>query len=208
MNKIITFLQKYTLLLLFIGGVIVVFTIQNNTIKKLEQSTTTAITNNKALFNENNALKDGIIMFKFTIDQLEYFNDSINHKLDSVTKDNKIKDKNLKQLQYQKTSTSKTDTVIVKDTIFRKDLKIDTTLIHPGYTLKLKLEYPNKIITTPTFINEQYTIIHLEKQTINPPKKLFLLRWFQKKHTVVTVDVYNTNEYVDIKEKRFIEIIK
>ena len=81
-------------------------------------------------------------------------------------------------------------------------------LVNPGYTLNLKLEYPNKITTTPTFINEQYILFSYKKETVNPPKKFFLLRWFQKKHTVVIVNIINTNKYSNIESRRFVEIIK
>ena len=181
---------------------------QYNTINKLNKKYDKAIINTKALMHENINEKNKSKIYEFTIDQLKYFNDSINLKIDSVIKDNKIKSKKIEQLQYQKTITSTKDTIVTKDTIFIKDLKIDTTLIKKGYILDLKLEYPNKIMVHPTFENEQYVIFTINKETIDPPKKLFLLRLFQKKHTVINVDIYNTNVYVDVKEKRFIKTIK
>lgn len=181
---------------------------QYNTINKLNKKYDKAIINTKALMHENINEKNKSKIYEFTIDQLKYFNDSINLKIDSVIKDNKIKSKKIEQLQYQKTITSTKDTIVTKDTIFIKDLKIDTTLIKKGYILDLKLEYPNKIMVHPTFENEQYVIFTINKETIDPPKKFFLLRLFQKKHTVINVDIYNTNEYVDVKEKRFIKTIK
>lgn len=179
-----------------------------NTINKLNKKYDRAMINTKTLMSENINEKNKSKIYEFTIDQLKYFNDSINLKIDSIIKDNKIKTKKIEQLQYQKTITSTKDTIVTKDTIFIKDLKIDTTLIKKGYILDLKLEYPNKIMVHPTFENEQYVIFTINKETIDPPKKFFLLRLFQKKHTVINVDIYNTNEYVDVKEKRFIKTIK
>lgn len=46
------------------------------------------------------------------------------------------------------------------------------------------------------------------KQTIDPPKKFFIARWFQRKHTVVEVDVVQENPYCENKEERFIKVIK
>lgn len=206
LNKIKQY-KNIAILLLFGILVFVIFT-QNNNIKSLQNDLSISTINNKAMFTENSSLKQKASQLQLTTEQFKYFNDSINKKLDSVIKDNKIKLKTIKQLQYINSTTSKTDTIIFRDTLFRKDLKIDTLLVHPGYTLNLKLEYPNKIVTTPSFTNEQYIIFSNKRETINPPKKFFLARWFQKKHTVVTIDVINTNKYSDVKEKRFIEIIK
>lgn len=181
---------------------------QYNTINKLNTKYDKAMINTKTLMYENINEKNKSKVYEFTIEQLKYFNDSINLKIDSVIKDNNIKTKKIQQLQYQKTIISTKDTILTKDTIFIKSLKIDTTLIKKGYILDLKLEYPNKIMVHPTFENEQYVIFTINKETIDPPKKFFLLRLFQKKHTVINVDIYNTNEYVDVKEKRFIKTIK
>lgn len=201
-------LYKNIISITLLGVVIGILIYQNNQIKGYKEQISISTSNTKSLFIENKDLKNKTQQLQLTTQQFKYFNDSINKKLDSVIKDNKIKLKTIKQLQYINSTTSKTDTIIFRDTLFRKDLKIDTLLVHPGYTLNLKLEYPNKIVTTPQFTNEQYIIFSNKRETINPPKKFFLARWFQKKHTVVTIDVINTNKYSDVKEKRFIEIIK
>ena len=205
-----TYLKQYknilsvVVLLLLIGTLIY----QNNALKNTRADYSVLANNNKALQLENTELQDGVLVYQFRIDQMEYFNDSINQKLDSVIKVNGLQKNKIKQLQYLQTQTSKTDTILLKDTVFREGVNIDTTLVQPGYSLNLKLTYPNKIQTTPIFYNDMYTVFSYQKQTIEPPKKFFLLRWFQRKHTVVTVDVYNTNPYVSIKNKRFIEIMK
>lgn len=197
----------FIIICLILSFLFIIF-FQYNTINKLNKKYDRAMINTKTLMSENINEKNKSKIYEFTIDQLKYFNDSINLKIDSIIKDNKIKTKKIEQLQYQKTITSTKDTIITKDTIFVKSLRIDTTLIKKGYILDLKLEYPNKIMVHPTFENEQYVIFTINKETIDPPKKFFLLRLFQKKHTVINVDIYNTNEYVDVKEKRFIKTIK
>lgn len=199
-------LKHWKIILVIILSLLFIWQYNNNI--QFQTKINEVTSNNKAFIIENKNLKNQANLFTFKYDQLKYFNDSINQKLDSVVKDNKIKTKNLKQLQYIKTKTYKTDTIVFKDTLFIKDLKLDTLLVNPGYTLNLKLEYPNKITTTPTFINEQYILFSYKKETVNPPKKFFLLRWFQKKHTVVIVNIINTNKYSNIESRRFIEIIK
>ena len=47
-----------------------------------------------------------------------------------------------------------------------------------------------------------------KKETVNPPKKCFILRGFQKKHKVVEVVVVEKNTYIKNKQQRFIEIVK
>lgn len=44
--------------------------------------------------------------------------------------------------------------------------------------------------------------------TIDPPKKFFLCRWFQKKHTVVEVNVIQDNPYCTNRNEKFVKIIK
>ena len=96
----------------------------------------------------------------------------------------------------------------MKDTIFVKSLKLDTIVGDRWYTMKLGLEYPNKIIVNPSFISEKYIITNSKKETIEPPKKYWIQRIFQKKHTVLTIDIVDKNPYMTTKKQRFIEIIK
>ena len=51
-------------------------------------------------------------------------------------------------------------------------------------------------------------MVDYKKETINPPKKCWLLRLFQKKHTILEVNVIEKNPYSENKQQRFIEIIE
>ena len=115
----------------------------------------------------------------------------------------------MKSLQYISSRSDKVDTIIFRDTIFKeKDFKIDTVVSDKWYKLNLNLEYPNKIIANPSFSSEKYIIISTKKESIDPPKKCWLLRLFQKKHTVVEVNVIEESPYIKNKQQRFIEIVK
>lgn len=174
---------------------------------KTELSISTA--NEKAFIAENNGLKNDNIAFKFTIEQLNYFNDSLNRKMNEIRKELKIKDKDLKQMQYLLSKASKTDTVVFRDTIFRDvNFQLDTLLGDEWYNIRLGLLYPNLISTTPTFKSETYIVTSSKKETVNPPKKCAIARWFQKKHRVVVVEVIEKNPYIENKQQRFIEIIE
>lgn len=180
---------------------------RSNTSLKEELSISKA--NEKAFIVENNGLKDQNRAFQFTVEQLEYFNDSLITKMNEVRKELRIKDKDLKQMQYLLSEAQKKDTIVFRDTIFRDPLvRVDTLLGDKWYQLKLGLRYPSTIITEPKFVSEKYIIVDYRKETIDPPKKCFIARWFQKKHKVVEVEVVEKNPYIENKQQRFIEIVK
>lgn len=180
-----------------------------STNKKLESDISVAIANQKAFISENSSLKEKNGVFKFTVEQLNYYNDSILQKINRVRKELKIKDKNLKAAQYILSEATKADTIEFRDTIFREPtLHIDTLLGDKWCQIGLELKYPSTIVTTPKFTSEKYIIVDYKKETINPPKKCWLLRLFQKKHKVVRVEVVEKNPYIENKQHRFIEIIK
>lgn len=177
--------------------------------QKLKGEISISMSNQKAFIAENSSLKEENRVFKFTIEQLNHYNDSILQKMNEVRKELKIKDRDLKQMQYLLLEAQKKDTIVFRDTLFREPtLKIDTLLGDRWYQMKLGLRYPSTIITEPKFVSEKYVIIDYKKETINPPKKCAIARWFQKKHKVVKVEVVEKNPYIENKQQRFIEIVK
>lgn len=204
-------LSKYIkILVLVIVGILSISTYilyQNN--KSLESQLDISKSNEKAFAIENSGLKDQNRAFQFTVEQLEYFNDSLITKMNEVRKELRIKDKDLKQMQYLLSEAQKKDTIVFRDTIFRDPLvRVDTLLGDKWYQLKLGLRYPSTIITEPKFVSEKYIIVDYRKETVDPPKKCFIARWFQKKHKVVEVEVVEKNPYIENKQQRFIEIVK
>lgn len=202
--KYIKIIKSILIVSLFIGSYILYNNNQN-----LKEELSISLSNEKAFISENSSLKNENRAFKFTVEQLEYYNDSILKKMNEVRKELNVKDKDLGAMQYILSEASKTDTVEFRDTIFSiPTLHIDTMLGDKWYQINLELRYPNKIITTPKFISEKFVIINYKKETINPPKKCWLLRLFQKKHKVIRVEVVEKNPYIENKQHRFIEIIK
>ena len=53
-----------------------------------------SVSNEKAFIAENSSLRDENMVFKFTVEQLNYYNDSILKKMNEVRKELKIKDFN------------------------------------------------------------------------------------------------------------------
>ena len=172
--------------------------------QKLKEETATLISNQKAFIAENSSLKNENRVFKFTVEQLNYYNDSILQKMNDVRKE-----KNLKQLQYLLSVSTKKDTVLFTDTIFRdKSLALDTIIGDKWYNIRLGLKYPFYIYTEPTFTSEKYIIVNKKKETVNPPKKFFLFRWFQRKHWVMEVHIKEKNPYIKEINNKFVEIIE
>jgi hypothetical protein len=149
------------------------------------------------------------IALQLTVDQLGYFKDSVLQELDNTRKELKIKDKNLKALQAVKSGFTKRDTITMRDTLFKEPtLVIDTLIGDKWYNVRLGLKYPSMIAIQPYFKSEKHIVVSSKKETVNPPKKFFLFRWFQRKHYVVKVNVKEKNPYVEDESSEYIEIIK
>ena len=177
--------------------------------QSLKEELSISVSNEKAFIAKNSSLKDENRVFKFTVEQLNYYNDSILQKMNEVRKELKIKDKDLKQMQYLLSEATKKDTIVFRDTLFREPtLDIDTLVGDKWYNIELELKYPNLITTHPTFVSEKYIIVNKKKETINPPKKFFLFRWFQRKHWVMEVHIKEKNPYIKEINNKFVEIIE
>ena len=182
--------------------------IMNNRINILNYEISNAITNIKAYELENSALRDDTIEFKYTIEQLNYSKDSLNQRINKLRKDLKIKDKDIQKLQYMLSENQKKDSIVfVHDTLFRENIKVDTTLNDNWSKLHLQLEYPNTVLAEYSFKNESLVTTYIKRETVNPPHKCAFIRWFQKKHKVIHVEINEQNPYCEIKEQRFINII-
>lgn len=190
-------------------GMISVISLQSSRIDGLKEDLSISIANEKALFADNDSLSNRGRVLQLTVEQLNYINDSIIIKMNEVRKELKIKNKNIKELEYQLSEAKKTDTLIFRDTLFRNpEVKIDTTLRDKWYSLNLKLEYPSTVIASPKFISERYVVQSLRKETIKPPKKCWLGRLFQKKHKVIETVVIEKSPYIINKQEKYIKIIE
>jgi hypothetical protein len=200
-------MKKYIIILILIlVGAVAYLSYQN---KQLTTKYETSIENIKAYNAQLSGLKDNNRVFKLTIDQLNYSNDSIINRMKEVQKELGIKDKRLQQLQYEASHAQRTDTITLKDTLFRDpQLRLDTIVGDKWFKTNLHLEFPSTIALKPEIELERYAFINGKRETVNPPKKFFLFRWFQKKHTVVEVNVREMNPYVKNKTQRFIQIIE
>ena len=156
----------------------------------------------------NSDLQETSKLYRMSIDDLRASKDRLDRKILEIVDSLKIKDKRIESLQYQSSTASRVDTLVFMDTVFVENLKIDTLVGDEWYTLKLHMQYPSEVIVSPTFNSEQYVVINTKREYNKKPSKIFFIRWFQKKHNVTEVRVVEKNPYINIKEKRYIEVEK
>ena len=118
-----------SVLVALIIGLGIAFDVQRRTINNLNTELSYAMINNKAYEAERDSLRERTIQFEYTIDQLNYSKDTLTQKLNDARKSLKIKDKNIKELQYIASQNKKVDSVFFRDTIFKEpDFQLDTLL--------------------------------------------------------------------------------
>ncbi len=205
-------MRKY----IYIGAVVVIIllgltlalVVDSN--RSLEKKWKEATENVKAYSDQYSASENSNRAFKLTVDQLENTNDSIFKELDAARKELKVKDSKLQSLQYVSSSFVKSDTIRIEgDTIFRdREVDIDTTLSDEWYSVRVGLSFPSTVAVKPEFKSVKSIVVSTKRETVNPPKKFFLLRWFQKKQTVLNIDVVEKNPYVKDENNRYVEIVR
>lgn len=177
-------------------------------VNKLKTSLDYAENNVKAYASLNDSLEQNNRVFQLNIADLNRLNDSLFVEMKKVSNQLKIREDRIKQLQYMKENYTKTDTVIIKDTIFKDpSIKIDTTFGDKWGKTRLQLEYPNMITVGHSYVNKKYIIFASYKEPVKE-RKWFLPRWFTRKRTYVEATVIDENPYVETKETRFIECIE
>lgn len=202
-------MKKIIIILSIVLGLCITIFLMYERIRQLNQELSISQNNTKALLVENCNLDSTSRTLKLTVDHLERSNDSISKVLLNTMKKNHVNQKKISQLQYMLETNFRIDTVSFRDTLFVNNIHVDTCIANsPWYVMNLQLDYPNSIIVNPEFTNEYVTVFSYKKETINPPKKFFLWRWFQRKHIVTEVKIVNNNPYSSIDTTRFIDIIK
>lgn len=203
-------MNKYILLAL--AGIIIFAGIllmhQMSLTNKYKAAYLKELQNVEAYRASNSSLQNEVLEYKMTVGDLRTSKDSIDNKLAQVIDELKLKDKKIEYLQYQTKTIYKTDTLQLSDTLFIPTAHVDTTLGDKWYTLGLKLDYPSTIVATPKFNTEQYVVISNKKEFNKTPSKVFFIRWFQKKHQVVVVNIEEKSPYVTNKESKFIKVLK
>lgn len=176
-------------------------------VNNLKTSLDYAENNVKAYASLNDSITQNNRVFSLKIEDLTRLNDSLFLEMKSVSDRLKIREDRIRQMQYMMDSYNKTDTVIVRDTIFKEsEFKLDTLFGDEWGKTRLQLEHPNTIIVGHSYTNKKHVIFAYYKEPIKE-RKWFLPRWFTRKRTYVEATVIDENPYVETKETRFIECI-
>ena len=201
-------MKKTVFIIVTYAALITSVIMMSNRISDLNTKLSNSVNNEKAYAAENSKLRESNIVYKLSLEQMEYYQDSLMLEMKHIARLNGIKDKNIKALQYQLEHISKSDTIILKDTIFiQPDFELDTCLIDQWSKHCIHLQYPSTIGISSEYKNDKYVVLDSHKEPIKP-RKWFLSRWFSKKHTIVEVTVIDNNPYVNTKQQRFIEVLE
>lgn len=170
-------------------------------ISKLSNSLDIANNNIKSLQNNKIELLQ-------TVSQLKADTTKIGKEFNRILDSLDIKPKKVVEYKYLKSKSNKVDTIRLVDTIFVEDFCLDTLISKDNwYSLRVNLNYPGDIVINPSFISEKYIISHKKRETVNPPRKFFLFRWFQKKHTIIEIDIIEKNPYIKTEDYKYVEIL-
>lgn len=166
--------------------------------------------NIKALMEQYDDLEAENYELMFTLEEYNYYSDSLLERLRMTQEELDIKDKELRYVQSLNTTLIKYDTVVLseRDTLFVEGLCIDTTIGDRYISNRLMLEYPSRVELSTLVRSEKDVLITQERETVQPPKRCWLGRLFQRKHDVIKVHVKEHNPYVDKTEEMFIKIVE
>lgn len=177
--------------------------------KHLKAKYEEVLSNQTGYIRDLAAAQNDIHMYQLTIDDLRYMNDSVTNKMLDLQNKLKIKDKHIQNLQYMASHFTKTDTLILSDTIFIDELLcIDTVVGDQWMSTMLHLEWPAIVAVEPSVTSEKTVAIYTKRETVRPPKKTCIGRLFQKKHKVTKVYIDEANPYIDSQQNEFIEVVK
>lgn len=176
-------------------------------INNLKTSLDYAENNVKAYASLNDSITQNNRVFSLKIEDLTRLNDSLFLEMKNVSNRLKMREDRIRQMQYMMDSYNKTDTVVVRDTIFRETgFKLDTLFGDEWGKTRLQLEHPNTIIVGHSYTNKKHVIFASYKEPVKE-RKWFLPRWFTRKRTYVEATVIDENPYVETKETRFVECL-
>lgn len=163
--------------------------------------------------SKQNQLENAVLNYKASTStnrvyklQLEQLTDQRDSLALAFSKVEKIKPKTLKELVYLKSVLKTNDTIFLKDSLKIK-IKIDTLIEKQWYSNHLVVD--NKEIISNLIVNNEFVgYVSEKKETIEPPSKIFFIRWFQKKHIILECNFKNLNPYDSIKNYKITNVIK
>lgn len=209
-----TILYKYIIGLLFLIAIGGGFYYLTHKIKVLEADVSVKANNIKSMErgmllykDKNNVLHTQTIQMQSSIAELEYSKDSVTHALLDSVKRWKISKSTITQIGQIKQEVDNTKTIkYLPGKIIQKDTTYDFSI--PPYTTNTVRLTRDSAVNHLKVEDVLSLAFHDHKETINPPKKFFLFRLFQKKQFVSEVDVVHQNTIIHTTGQKFIHIIK
>lgn len=125
--------------------------------------------------------------------------------MDSLRREIGVRDRRLRSMHRRVTEVSRVDTVLVPDTVVAASLD---TVIDDGWVRTELSLAPGRVGVGTRVRNETTIIVSSRRETVGPPRRFFLLRLFQRRHTVVTVRAVEGNPWCETRESRSVEIVE
>ena len=209
-NTAVAFVKKYIWIIVLAAmlalGSICAVQCSNN--QKLRQQYEVSKANEKSLWGRIEGNQKDIVAYQTTIQSLKHINDStVQHLLDKQ-KELNIKNKELQSMLSLVSNFHTIDTLYLLDTIFKEpDFVLDTTIKDEWRSTSLHLQYPGDICVDTKMKSQKEVFTTAVRETVDPPKKCWFLRLFQKKHTVVRVRIEEDNPHLESEENVYIQVI-
>lgn len=175
--------------------------------KKLKEQYFRAQNNYQALVVENNSLSQANRTYLLSVKELNNSNDSLMQEINSVRKQLKVKDREIAHLSYLASVAQIKDTITLSDTIFVKDVQIDTTIIDEWYLATVNLRYPSTVGLSVTVPSEKIIVASYQKELLNPSKCVFI-NLFKRKDKILEVEVVEKNPNIINGTQKFIKVVK
>ena len=147
---------------------------------------------------------DGERVFRMRVDELSAAHDRQLAAMDSLRREIGVRDRMLRSMHHRVTEVVKVDTVVVPELVMTAN--VDTVIDDGWVRTELSLS-PGKIGVGTRVRNETTIIVHGRRETVRPPRRFFLFRLFQRKHTVVTVTAVEGNPWCETREYRSVEVV-
>lgn len=209
-SNIINWFKKYSKV---IAAIIIlvfsaIFVFQYKQLQK-KDAEVARVTNNYLYYEQlASQLDSKNLVLQFTVDEYKETNDSLIQQAQTIQKKLKIKDKELQQIQVQKTSIKLDTTVVLKNIVKTNDF---TAEIKPNELTSIIITRKDSILNTKLDIrNTQTLFIQSKKEYRHKYKNWFcrLLKFDFKKDIRYKYQINNSNEIIKVEDTRLIEISK
>lgn len=148
---------------------------------------------------------DGERVFRLRADELAAASDRQIAAMDSLRREIGVRDKMLRSMHRRVTEVVKTDTIVVPEIVM--GAAVDTVLDDGWVRTELSLS-DGRVGVSTMVRNETTIVVHGRRETVRPPRRFFLFRLFQRKHTVVTVTAVEGNPWCETREFRSVEMVE